>query len=116
MNARNVGLRVERPPVVAEGEVEKFRAGDRVRIALRFPIGHYRVPRYVRGKVGVVDSVLSPRIVDNEEEGFGRSAGLRKTYYRIALRMRELWPEYSAGSSDQLVIEVIETWLERTET
>ena len=100
-------------PRSAQGEDILFEPGDRVRVLLRYPIGHYRVPRYVRGKSGVVESVIEPRAVNNEEEGFGRNAGSKRHYYRIAISMDELWQGYSGGSADSLKIEVFETWLER---
>jgi nitrile hydratase len=35
--------------VLALGEEPIFRKGDTVRVLNRSPIGHYRVPRYLRG-------------------------------------------------------------------
>jgi len=96
----------------AAGEAPLFKAGDRVRVALRFPIGHYRAPRYIRGKTGVVESVIEPRAVNNEEEGFGRNAGSKRHYYRVMLSMAELWYPYSGSPRDALKIEIFETWLE----
>jgi nitrile hydratase len=61
--------------VQAEDEQPVFAPGDRVRVSLRFPIGHYRVPQYVRGKTAIIERVIEPRAVNNEEEGFGRNAG-----------------------------------------
>lgn len=98
--------------VSAPGDLRAFRPGSRVRIARRSPIGHYRVPQYLRGRAGVVESVIEPRAVDNEEEGYGRNAGCRLHYYRIAFAMGEVWPTYSGPSHDSLRIEVYETWLE----
>ncbi len=108
----------QRPPMLpaprwADGEAALFKAGDRVRIAERFPIGHYRVPRYIRGKSGMVEAVIEPRAVNNEEEGFGRNAGSKRHYYRVALPMTELWQGYAGSARDQLKIEVFETWLLR---
>jgi nitrile hydratase subunit beta len=100
-------------PVLAAGEQPVFSAGDSVRISVRYPIGHYRVPRYIRGKTGKVESVITPRAVNNEEEGFGRNAGGKRHYYRIAIALTELWPGYIGSSKDGLRIEVFETWLER---
>lgn len=99
--------------VTALGEDPAFAAGDPVRISVRYPIGHYRVPIYLRGKRAVVESVIRPAMLDNEEEGFGRNAGIKGFYYRIALPMTELWPDYAGSSKDGLRIEVFETWLER---
>jgi nitrile hydratase len=99
--------------VLAQGEAPRFCVGDRVRVSTRSPIGHYRVPTYVRGKTGVVEKVVDPPAMDNEEEGFGRNAGSKRHYYRVAFTMPELWPGYADLPADGLRIEVFETWLER---
>jgi nitrile hydratase len=59
-----------------------------------------------------VVSVIEPVLVDNEEEGYGRNAGSRRHYYRVAFPMDGLWPKYSGSTRDKLFIEVFETWLE----
>ncbi len=100
--------------VYASGEEPRFRAGDPVRIGTRSPVGHYRVPTYLRGKRGEVETVIEPIAVDNEEEGYGRNAGRRLHYYRIAIPMTEIWPDYVGSPRDGLRIEVYETWLEGT--
>src|SRR5262249_38918882 len=99
--------------VPAEGEAPIFRPGDRVRVLTRAPVGHYRVPLYLRGRSGSVERVIEPRGLDNEEEGFGRNAGSKRHYYRIAVPMTEIWPAYAGSPRDGLRIEVFETWLER---
>jgi nitrile hydratase len=99
--------------VLAIGESAIFRAGDKIRISNRSPIGHYRVPAYVRGKTGTVEAVIEPTAVDNEQEGYGRNAGMKRHYHRIAIPMTEIWPDYVGSSCDGLRIEVFETWLER---
>lgn len=99
--------------VKAEGAEPLFKAGDPIKISLRFPIGHYRVPTYIRGKRGRVEAVIEPPAVNNEDEGFGRNAGVKRHYYRIAIPLTELWPKYAGSKNDGLRIEVFETWLER---
>ena len=99
--------------VAATGEIPAFVAGDRVRVGTRSPIGHYRVPRYLRGKAGEVRKVIEPVLLDNEEEGYGRNAGNRRHYYRISVPMSALWPNYEGSLRDKLLIEVHESWLER---
>jgi hypothetical protein len=101
------------PVAYAMGERPVFEPGDRIRVGRRSPIGHYRVPTYVRGKIGVVQGVIEPVAVDNEQEGFGRNAGDRLHYYRVAVPMKEIWESYRGASQDSLYIEVFETWLER---
>jgi hypothetical protein len=94
-------------------EEPALKAGDSVRISVRFPVGHYRVPAYIRGKRGIVDLIIKRTAVNNEEEGFGRNAGSKGHYYRVAILLTELWPGYAGPPQDRLVIEVFETWLER---
>ena len=89
------------PIVAAEGETPIFLPGEQVRVCVRFPIGHF------------VEAVIEPAAVNNEEEGYGRNAGFRRQYYRIAIPMTELWPAYTGSAKDGLRIEVFETWLER---
>ena len=77
-------------------------------------MGHYRVPHYIRGKTAVVEAIIEPTGVNNEEEGLGRNAGMKRHYYRLAMQLSELWPKYSGSKNDGLRIEVFETWLERS--
>ena len=44
-----------------------YRPGDAVKVVVRFPLGYYRVPLYLRGKTGTVERLVTPAI-DNEEE------------------------------------------------
>jgi nitrile hydratase len=98
--------------VAATGETPSFVPGDRVKVGTRSPIGHYRVPIYLRGKTGRVIKVIEPSLIDNEEEGYGRNAGNRRHYYRIAVPMTGIWANYEGSPRDELQIEVYETWLE----
>ena len=97
------------------GEQPRLKPGDRVKVSVRYPVAHYRVPRYIRGKRGVVESVIDRALVNNEEEGFGRNAGQLGYYYRIAIPLAELWPGYVGSERDNLRIEVFETWLEEVQ-
>ena len=100
--------------IKAMGEEPVYRVGDNIRISVRYPVGHYRVPRYIRGKLGSVEAIIEPAAINNEEEGFGRNAGLKGHYYRVAISLTELWPGYTGSTRDGLRIEVFETWLERS--
>lgn len=99
--------------VPALNERPSFVPGDSVRVATRSPIGHYRVPTYLRGGSGTVVSVIEPVMVDNETEGYGQNAGSRRYYYRVSFPLRSLWAAYDGAPADELRIEIFETWLER---
>lgn len=108
---------VRRPPLnitKALDEEPELEVGETVAISVRYPIGHYRVPRYVRGKRGIVEAVIDPKAVNNETEGYGQNAGSKGFYYRVAISLAELWPGYAGSPADGLRIEVFQTWLERS--
>lgn len=99
--------------VPALKELPAFSEGQLVRVLERAPIGHYRVPIYLRGHVGTVERVIEPAMIDNEEEGYGRNAGNRLHYYRVSFAMTEVWDDYEGSPRDELHIEIFETWLEQ---
>ena len=99
--------------VSALGEEPIFRPGDHIRVLTRSPVGHYRVPTSLRGRTGWVEAVIEPPAIDNEQEAYGRNAGSKLHYYRIAIPMAEIWPNYVGSPRDGLRIEVFETWLEK---
>jgi hypothetical protein len=69
--------------VPATGEMPIFGTGDRVGVMIREPVGHFRVPAHLGGKVGVVEAVTGPAAIDNEEEvveAFGANMGGKLTY------------------------------------
>lgn len=101
--------------VYATNERPLFEVGDAVTIADRQPIGHYRVPTYLRGKRGTIEFIVEPGAVDNEEEGFGRNAGSRRHYYRLSIPLTDVWPAYAGSPRDALLIEIFESWLENAE-
>ena len=114
--SEGVGSSLKRLPdiVAPEGEEPLFKVGDAVVVSKRSPIGHFRTPTYIRGKRARVEAVIKPPAVNNEEEGYGRNAGDKRHYYRIAIPMSELWKNYAGSPNDGLRIEVFETWLERS--
>ena len=99
--------------VSALGEEPIFRPGDHIRVLTRSPVGHYRVPTSLRGRTGWVEAVIEPPAIDNDQEAYGRNAGSKLHYYRIAIPMAEIWPNYVGSPRDGLRIEVFETWLEK---
>jgi nitrile hydratase len=103
--------REEVSPREAEHEAPRLGPGQRVYISSRLPVGHYRVPAYLRGCRGVVEEIIEPAAIDNEEEAFGRNAGSKRHYYRVRFAMSDLWPGYEGSPRDALLVEIFETWL-----
>lgn len=89
----------------------RFKVGNMANVAVRYPIGHYRVPMYLRGKQVQIVRILG-LYINPEEEAFGRNAGGKIWSYMITIRQKELWPDYNGKENDRLEIEVFEPWLE----
>lgn len=97
--------------ITVEHNPALFKEGDRAKVAEKFPIGHYRVPMYMRGKNVVIAKNLG-RYINPETEAFGKNAGDQIWHYLVKLPQKELWPDYIGEDIDMLEIEVFENWLE----
>ncbi len=73
-----------------------FKIGDRVRAKVMNPSGHTRLPRYVRGRSGVVARIHGAHVFpDSNSTGKGESP---HWLYSVAFDAVELWgPEGRAG-------------------
>lgn len=89
----------------------RFSSGQRVQVRDDLqPIGHYRTPHYVRGKIGVIERILSYSL-NTEEEGHGKNAGITQRLCRVRLAQSELWGTYKGSVNDVLEIDIFEFWL-----
>ena len=89
----------------------RFAEGERVRAAAMGSPGHTRLPRYVRGRIGVVRRVHGAHIVP-DENAEGRP--LAVPLYTVAFVLAELFPE-RFGSGDKVNLDLWERYLERIE-
>lgn len=89
---------LDRPPAYTEGQ--QVRALD------LHPVGHTRLPRYVRGHRGVVASVLPAFVFpDTNAHGHGEDP---QYVYSVRFRAADLW-----GAGDHLVhVDLFEPYLE----
>jgi len=71
-----------------------LKEGDLVKVKVKFPIGHYRVPTYIRGKQGHISKNLG-RYINPEEEAFGKNAGNKMWYYAVSFLQKSVWPDYT---------------------
>ena len=88
----------------------QFSPGDRVRIREDFPVGHFRVPIYVRGMVGTVTRKFGT--FGNPELLAYALKGPKKALYEVRFRQCEVWPDYAGSPNDTLDIDIYEHWLE----
>jgi nitrile hydratase beta subunit len=87
----------------------RFRAGDRVRARNLNPHGHTRLPRYVRGKRGVIRSDWGVYVyADSNAHGAGQNP---QHVYCVEFAARELWGP-DAPARDVVRIDLWEDYLE----
>lgn len=87
----------------------RFAAGDRVTVRDMHPVGHTRVPRYVRGRSGVVVHV-APRFPFPDASAHALPMREEHTYH-VRFRAEDLWTD-AAGSNETVVVDLWESYLE----
>jgi nitrile hydratase subunit beta len=102
----------EQPVVDLRPRLEaRFAIGDRVVVRDIHPAGHTRVPRYVRGKRGVVVHV-APAFSFPDAAAHGVARRNEHTYH-VEFEARELWPD-AAGSHETMIVDLWDSYLEPT--
>jgi len=100
----------QQPPEAPSNlETARFKAGDQVRARNLNPAGHTRLPRYVRGKSGVVTSVKGPFLLP-DGNAHGRN-GEWQFVYPVRFAARELWGA-DASERDSVAVDLWESYLE----
>ena len=97
------------PADPAQPDPPKFKVGDVVRAKNMHPVGHTRLPRYCRGKQGVVDHYYDYWLVDDTPPA-GEEQAI-EPLYRIKFEARELWGA-EAEENQFLYIDMFESYLE----
>jgi nitrile hydratase beta subunit len=88
----------------------KFAAGDTVRTRNIHPDGHTRLPRYARGRMGVVERLHGAHVFpDSNAHGKGEDP---RPLYTVRFTARELWGE-AADPRDSVSLDLWEPYLER---
>ena len=90
-----------------------FASGDQVRARQTHPRGHTRLPRYIRGKIGVVVQVYRPQGFQDAEplDDIGGS----QTVYAVKFAGEQVWGE-SAEPNSCVLLDMWESYLERAST
>lgn len=108
--AAAVLIRIKHPSRrLQPGAPPRFRPGDRVLAKNRHVHGHTRVPRYVRGKQGIVDRVHG--IYDLPDATAHGRGPHPEPVYSIRFAARDLWGDAAAGR-DSLYIDMWESYLD----
>ena len=89
----------------------RFSKGDRVRARNLNPAGHTRLPRYVRGKAGVIARDWGVFVFPDTN---AHHAGTKPQHcYSVSFDARELWGKSAnASSRDRVLIDLWEDYLE----
>ena len=103
------------PALTRSGSYERtgptlaFQIGDRVRARNLNPIGHTRLPRYARGRTGVIERVHGVHVFpDVHAHGGGEDP---RSLYLVRFTARELWGE-DAPARDSVSLDLWEPYLE----
>ncbi|HWA59818.1 MAG TPA: SH3-like domain-containing protein, partial [Caulobacteraceae bacterium] len=94
---------------VREGPAPRFAAGDTVRARVMNPVGHTRLPRYVRGREGVVTRLHGAHVFPDSNAHFHGEAP--QPLYTVRFAARELWGP-DAGRRDAVYLDLWEPYLE----
>ena len=96
-----------------EGRTEaRFAVGQQVRARNLNPIGHTRLPRYVRGKCGTIAALHGTFVYpDTNAHGRGEQP---QPLYQVRFTARDLWGA-EAAARDSLYIDLWEDYLEPVE-
>ena len=93
-----------------KGAAPIFRVGDRVRARNLNPPGHTRLPRYVRGRQGVIVSLHGAHVFpDSHAHGGGEDP---RPLYTVAFAACELWGQ-RANPRDSVCLDLWEPYLDR---
>ena len=87
----------------------RFKVGDRVRTRNINPLTHTRLPRYARGRIGIVDRVHGAHVFPDDNAHF---RGEKPQHlYSVRFSARELWGD-AAPPRDAVNIDLWEDYLE----
>ncbi len=95
-----------------DGAPPRFVVGDRVCTKNINPPGHTRLPRYARGKAGVIQIVHGSHVFpDTNAHGLGPQP---QGIYSVRFESRELWGDDTEGPG-QVFLDLWDAYLEPAE-
>ena len=110
----SVFTKVAVPEMMRHGYTARFAVGDLVRTRQRHPAGHTRVPRYARGRAGVVEQLHGAHVFAEAHAASPPGGAFDEApqwLYTVRFDGRELWGE-DAEPGTSLSIDAWEATLE----
>jgi nitrile hydratase len=95
--------------------IPQFQSGQCVRVKHLTITGHVRTPAYLRGRIGTITEV-SGAYPDPNKLADGELGLPYQMLYRVQFEQKDIWPDYEGPSSDALIADIYEPWLEPLET
>ncbi len=89
----------------------EYQPGDRVRVRVDNPGGHFRTPAYIQGQTGQV-AALCGVFANPESLAYGGPGQPRQPLYRVEFDQAQVWPEYRGPASDKILVDIYQHWLE----
>jgi len=104
-------LVARRGPAQPQGPAPRFQMGEHVRARNINPVGHTRLPRYARGKLGAIERDFGVfNLQDTDADG--RSLGAKPQHvYSVRFTARELWGA-QASPQDSVYIDLWDDYLD----
>src|SRR4029077_19588238 len=90
------------------GPKPAFCGGQKGRARLAGAAGHTRLPRYVRGRPGIIHAYHGDHLL---REAGAKGKKRAEPLYAVAFRAADLWPD-AAASADRIFLDLWESYLE----
>lgn len=91
----------------------RFQVGERIRVLDIHPAGHTRVPRFVRGKTGVILRI-APTFSFPDASAHGRE--LRKEHtYHVEFESKDLWGD-PKSENESVIVDLWDSYLEKIDS
>lgn len=87
----------------------RFAAGDRIRAKNLHPVGHTRLPRYVRGRLGVIERDHGAHVFPDSNARFAGEAP--QFLYAVRFAAQELWGD-AGNAADAVSLDLWESYLD----
>jgi len=92
-------------------QAARYRPGDRVRVRVDSPAGHFRTPAYIQGKTGQVVALCG--VFPNPESLAHGGSGLpQQPLYRVEFAQTVVWEPYYGSAADKVLVDIYEHWLD----